>query len=655
MLKLTQIVAMGCRRGARFLAAPLGSLSARGFGPRARAVRRDLPGLLQAFNGRFADRCERADVEFTALAKSLRSLYQIAQALAGLVSERLGGVRTALHESRIAGSDGMAAASLQDLRDGLTEAAGELTVLRGVGEQLARLHSHVESIEQVGMSIRISVFGFAVESARTGQCQDTFGSFVAELRTLGDKITRVAEAIDRQAGTTRNAQAQEWQSLSASHAQLCQLAKQLESTASTTAADAQQMLEHVLRGLQQAEERMRQITRHAGEAVFYLQFGDIVRQKSEHIAAALCETTHELGLAASRRDFCVRALAADRVLAIQIGQLELVRTEVADARRKLAESFHSLAEASGELRETLGQWDARPTGPGNQSDSLAAFKADLLRMENLHRRGHELRLGARRSTQNAVEASHQLAGHVSEVKTLNSDIHLQALNAIVKTAPLGEDGAALSVLSMHVDSLYRESRKVVGDLVAVLESVIQETRASSGSQDLAEEAARNGRLQTGMENIESAFNERRATFTSANKLVEQQRVALDGSHALLGCLADYASAIESQIQELTAFRQMFAPWITGETPPVSPAESLNDRYTMQSERDIHDTTGRVVSTRAEAPGDEDVKLFETPQLDGQAASPPMPGSRNGSSEQRSAAVASAPVGASELGDNVELF
>jgi hypothetical protein len=622
---------------------------------RVRAIRRDLPRRLDAFSGSFTDHHQRTDIEFNALAKSLRKLYEISQALAGLVGERLGLVQTALNESRIARPEGVAATALQDLRHGLAETDGELTLLQSVGGELWRLKSQVERIEQVGMSIRTSVFGFAVESARTDQCRQTFGSFAEELRSLGNRITGLAGAIGDDAGAAHTTLEKERKSLTENHAQLCQLAAQLETTANATAAAAQGMLDQVLRGLQKSEEKMRQITHHAGEALFYLQFGDIVRQKTEHIATALGETVEALKLAPSRAEFYTRASAADQVLAIQIGQLELIRAEVGTAQGKLAESFNALGEATGQMCEILGRWLPSSDNPGNKPDSLAAFKAALLRLEDSHRLGQELRQGARQSIENLAGVSQRLAGHIGNLKVLNFDIHLQALNAIVRTAALGAEGTTLSVLSVHVDLLCCESQGVVVDLVAILESVIQQTVSQAGGQEPAGEPAKNTRPAADLGNIESAFSECGTTFASAGKLVAEQQAAITGSQALLNFLANLDSAITDQIAELTACREMLAPCKSLATSAAAPTKTLNHLYTMQSERDIHNQAGQSASPGASPVAEDNVELFDAPPTRCQAASPPSPEPPSENATPPAAAVVSASATGSELGDNVDLF
>lgn len=645
MLNLTHTLATRCHRSAHAVAGRVRRLSARLVGSATRSTRGEISRRFRDFNHHFAAHCQRTDAGFSALAKSLQELYAIARSLADLVNERLGSVRNALHESRIAGPDGMAGASLRDLRQGLADAAAELTLLETIGGELQALHSHIGQIERVGLSIRTTVFGFAVESSRTDECQHAFSSFAADLRAMGDRITSVAGTIDNHIGATRAAQRKEWQALSVSHSRLSDLAEKLKTATSTTADEAQRMLDRVLHGLQHAGECMRRITHHTEEAVYYLQFGDIIRQKTEHIADALHAIADNLDCTASQREFCARAAAADRVIAIQIDQLESVRSEVESAQRKLSESFQALGEETARMRGTLDRWHALPIDSPNESDSLTAFKSDLLRMEDLHRQGHELRLEARRSTRNAIEASHQLAGHVSSVKGLNSDMHLQALNAIVKTAALGGHGATLSVLSMHVDSLYCDSQSVVANLVAILESVLGRASADAGDQDLVEATVRSERLHAGMRNVESASNECRTTFTSANKLMAQQQDALDATHPLLGFLAEQDSAIQKQVQELTIFRATLSPWMNKQDASAATLGISNDRYTMQSERDIH-----LRATRA---GNITTASVDNVDFVGPAVQPES--TKENSHRQNLLVVPPTAAPAADLGDNVELF
>ena len=363
---------------------------------------------LHEFTERFTESYAGTDREFVEMGRALRELYRIGQTLARLVNDRLAAMRDALTESHISGVDGIAARALCDLRAGLKEASEQLHSLRSVATDLRRLRVQVERLQRVGMFVRVAGLGFAVESARTAGCQEIFGSFVTELRALAEKIATVAQTIAARLLHAQQAQEGECKAMSADHAELSKLAEELATTAGATAAGAQALFDHALKSLSRADDHTRQMIHHSGEAVFYLQFGDIVRQKTEHIAAALEEGVARLAETVSEREFCLQADAMDRILAIQAGQLELIRSEVKAAQMKLGKSFQCLGGETCGLKDVLHRWQGRSALDPDAEDALDIFRADLQRLESLKRRGQELQRSALRTAQSAAEASGRL-------------------------------------------------------------------------------------------------------------------------------------------------------------------------------------------------------------------------------------------------------
>jgi ferritin-like metal-binding protein YciE len=280
---------------------------------------------LSELSQRFAERRAQTEQEFVELARTLRSLYSTATELAGLVSSRAGALRSALSESRIAGPEGLATRTLQRLRSGLEDNSKLLQALQKVESSLRRLELHVGNMKRSGAFLKYLVLGFAVESSRTPECQKAFGTFVEELRALAARIDGVWQSVGQEVRNTRSSQANGLKSIGSSVGEMRKLSERLEITAGATAVEAQRLLDGALVALQQAEEHARQIAGHADEAVYHLQFGDIVRQKFEHIVAALQEAGQRLIIGDRAGKVGDTAEAADRVIAIQVGQLEFAR------------------------------------------------------------------------------------------------------------------------------------------------------------------------------------------------------------------------------------------------------------------------------------------------------------------------------------------
>ncbi len=113
------------------------------------------------------------------------------------------------------------------------------------------------------------------------------------------------------------------------------------------------------------------------------------------------------------------------------------------------------------------------------------------------------------------------AGMSGRSKTLDPDIHLQALNAIVKTAALGDEGATLTVLSIHVDSLYRKSRDIVASVVGLLEKCGQPHPRRVSAVRTSTRKSLGGSHAPGLKQIETAFTEYQTTLAAADELVAQ--------------------------------------------------------------------------------------------------------------------------------------
>ena len=605
--------------------------------------------------------------DFVELGRALRQLYSIATRLTGLVGQRAGGLRGALEQSRLAGAEGLAARPVQELRRMLADTTGLLLSLQEIGAALHLLHVQAPGIKRIGGSLQSSVVGFAIESSRTAECQAVFGTFVEGLRKLSTGIACLGDNIVQELKTTQTLQARGRACVSKGLEEIQHLTLQVEATARATTAEVQELIDDSFAALQEAEARAGQIARHADDAVYHLQFGDIIRQKEEHILAAVEEAAGLLSGANSGLDLRARAAAADRVLAIQAGQIELVRDEVLAAHTKLAASFQSIAAETGRLAQALERGQGALRTQGSATDPLQALTNDSLRLEALHKQGRTLGQQARETAKQAADSSTQLAQHLDQLRTINRDIHLQALNALIKAASLGGRGATLGVLSNHVDQLFRESNQQIAEIVATLNTLLlhaEGNAAAIGPGSIEDSAAggRSNELRDGLERITRAYEEFRQTASEAAGLAQEQQASLARSSVDLQFLVGLAETFAEQLQNLASVRELLAPWAeqNGIRPPEM-VESLDQRYTMQSEREVHQRVSDIAvpDTTPAAPSrvDANLTLFDevlpAPLTNGLTT--PVLDSSSESQQPQILTVPVAPPQEPALGDNVELF
>lgn len=484
------------------------------------------------------------------------------------------GVSETLRHSRLGGDDGLAARSLLGLRGGMDDAARNLAALVEVAEALGKLHSQGSNISRVAMILKSSGCSFAVESARSTQCQQSFGAFVEELRGLAEKISTIGDGIGSQSRETQQSLENLTCVIQGNLEQLRKLTAQSETAVRHSTEQMQGLLDSSHRALQEADQRTRQIARRAGDAVFHIQFGDIVRQRLEHVVAALEDAS------AADMDPGKAALILD----IQHAQLEAMRTEIEETRTQLVGAFVGLADESSQLAEGVRGLAGSETSGGGRT-LFDGLKAELQRLEDLQRQGRKLCVQANDTSKRAIESAASLSRHLDEVQDINREMHLQALNAIIKTALLGEEGRTLEVLSTHVHAVFQESSGIVQETIRILEQV----RSSAHSTDTGSgSTAENHDLQGGLEQIVKVHGEFQGISTSALALVEKQNSRLKDVTERL----EFLVGLSGRLGEFNAGMRALRATLP-EASPVVPAEAeaelapLSRRYTMESERAVH--------------------------------------------------------------------
>ena len=423
---------------------------------------------------------QRTEPEFLQLAGDLRELHDGAAELGRTTRVHVTSVHDVLEKNRLAGSGGLADSALAELQSGLREAEERLRMLRRTSDAMRRLCGEGRQMRRVASLLEVSGYGFAVESARTAASQQAFSAFVDELRKLAGKVGTLGESIADQARLAQEESERLGRSMAVGLKELGQLTARAGETVRQTSARVQNVLDASWTALQEVERGTGKIAGHAGEAVYHLQFGDIVRQKLEHIGEALGETD---------------SAHLDHQLQVQAGQLELVAEEIAAARQQLDRSFGALAEETGQLASTIGRLGGGGDGMGE--DPLAELRAGFTHIEELQRRGRELSTGARETSARAMGTAARLSSHLAEVEEINRQMHLQALNAIIKTALLGEEGRTLEILSMHVHGVFMESSGLVAETVEVIAGLSRDAEScATGEATATRRAVRYARIWT---------------------------------------------------------------------------------------------------------------------------------------------------------------
>jgi hypothetical protein len=531
--------------------------------------------------------------DFLRLADDLKALYAGAAELGQSTAAQASSMRTTLGACNLTGPNGVAGVLLDKLQSGLAETGRELNSLAEVCSAIRCLLHLGRQIMPIAVFLRTAGYSFRVESARVEAARQTFGTFSEELSTLAGRIGGLGEEIEGRAEAAHTELAQLVQAITADLNQLQEIARRAGPIVRDTCEETQLLLDSSLSALEQSEAQAVAIARHANDAIYHMQFGDIVRQKLEHIGTALTESA--AALATGNKS----AGGADRILAVQGAQIAMVIDEIRSVQKGVAQAFAGLRTEGAHLAETLGDLQSGTAGASSRTGPFEDLKKHLLYLEEVTSRGAGLRDRSRRSWLRAMEASGEVCRCMDQVREINFSMHLQSLNAIVKTEWLGEEGRTLRVLSMHMHTMFRESSALVADTTAVLATIARPDDTGSGAE--VDAAALKFRLAGDLDEVYRAQEQLQRTIDAAAALSRRQADRLEQAQGSLRFLALATARLEALSQGIGELRKDMLPLRT--TSPGADAYdpgALDGLYTMASERHVYQ---RLMDDEAPEPGE----------------------------------------------------
>lgn len=513
--------------------------------------------------------------EFLNLTRDLKNLHECATELGRSTDQHIASLQNTISQTRLSGSDGLAGVLLDGIRSAVTETEAELNSLRKICAALTSLVHLGGQIELTGVLLNTARYSFRVESARTEATRQSFGAFTEELEPLANQVGAVGEAISGQARNARSELGLLVQKIGNDSDQLRTVTADMGRILEQTCRKGQELLSSSSAAVEESTEQARNRERYAEEAVYHVQFGDITRQKVEHIAAALSELAEHFTSPGSITDATWTEM--DRVLAIQCSQIERIESEICSVEQGLESSFAGLAKETEAVARTFAELGG--------AEVLEELKGRLSQLERLEIHGHAMREQSRASWKRAVDTSREASRQMDQLREINFRMHLQSLNAIIKTEWLGEEGLMLGVLSSHIHRVFSDSNALVAETGRVLQSLSNQTdnslEAAGPGVNLAQ------RLTEGLLSISRVQDEFKRTVEAARDMAERQASQLERARGSLGILRTLGVRLRSLAGAIRDLRSGIAPRLDVASGPLNHPLVFARRYTMESEREVH--------------------------------------------------------------------
>ncbi len=339
-------------------------------------------------------------------------------------------------------------------------------------------------------------------------------------------------------------------------------------------------------------DRSGEMSREVGEVVMAMQCHDITRQQMQHVRESLAELCLSLRRGGDAEGDRLADISS--VCELQAAQLTNTVNELGLAVARISANLQRIsrnaADASARAHELSGLADR--VGRSSMGEIESGLALVLAAIDENVATGRELT----RVMAAVTGAMGEIAAFLGDIDEIGAEIRLIALNAIIKAAQAGRDGAALSVIAQTVE---HQSEDICRQVTVITDTIL----AITGSLDELREELGEGGAAAGREAEMEKVRADLGSFLESLGAMNDTVMALlaDVDRATVNLCADVERAngaicaqnVEGLLQDeiiprLTTLalsaRAALRSLPEGETRGVTAAAG---RYTMRSERDVH--------------------------------------------------------------------
>jgi hypothetical protein len=465
------------------------------------------------------------------------------------------------------------------------------------------IHRRFSTLGKIALSFQVTAVLARIETAHLALSQQDLGSLAAEVSSCGeaiqsrvDLVLETSAAFDSRVASTL----QEASRLDAVQQ------KELPALLAEVDADLERF-EARQRAAAEASSKLASdldsVAQDLGEIATSLQFHDITRQQVEHVIEALTVLLKNAAGGAL-------SPSSGAVTRVQIAQLKTAASAFAASTERIDHGLEDIAARVGDMAT------ASQSILGLDRSQQDSFLSDMQRRfeEVLRtvRESHALECAGSEITTELDALGQRLRSSVQEVQTIELQLSRISINAAISASHIGERGDPLNVVACAMQSLQNECASRSGGAETDLDSIggaigrLSAGAGNAGDAMLLDDV--DARLRALRSASASSVDAASAVAAAAANLCGNLRDARD--HAGIG--SSFGTAVDLCCDALDEVAGQASPswWRFGSPAIEEPAES---RYTMQSERDIHDAVTRGLLPQppaAPSAGDaEDVEFF----------------------------------------------
>jgi hypothetical protein len=468
------------------------------------------------------------------------------------------------------------------------------------GQALEHVHDLSSRIRRAfsGLHNTVSVFRTLctltqIETSRLGHSGADFGDLAAEVRPLSESIQSSGEGVLE--ASSRLDQSIQTAMRSGSELRARQL-KELPALIAEVIDSLRSMDEVRQRAAELSARQAAQYEAVCGavdDVVKSVQFHDITRQQIEHVVHALGQLRSQgEGGRGSRGSLPSGARA---VLALQSSQLSGAAGIFASSLERMERDLESIAGRVQNMAQ--GSRTLMGISAGDQDSFFLRLEGHftaILKMLGTCTTAQE-EMGS--TAANLAETIGGMRESVAEIRRIEIRIRRIATNATIRATHIGAAGDALNVIAEVMQGLALDSNTNTEDVAGALDAMNDAASRVSGGRDQAESGADSGVDEVTGEMrhaVAELHSSSESSFSRVNQIAALgARLAGDAAAVRGGFTAGplFAQVVSRARGELERIGAQAGGGSSGgaEAAPAHQLESLAKHYTMQRERDVHES------------------------------------------------------------------
>lgn len=538
--------------------------------------------------------------EFLQIGSEIQGFYQRSTDITLMSNQLVGIVSNDCVASLAARLRQMMADMETYLVESRTRSSESCSTLETVQDLLGQLSEPITGFQKMNKTLRMLSISTKIESSRLGDMGSGFVNLAMDVEKLSHQVNEKSAAILALQQLLATMIASNMVNVHSTEvAQDAQVAVSLKETA----ARLQELLSVNERCTQfgaTVATVSTEITANISEVVSSIQMHDMTRQQVEHIVEALERLSGNLA------GFEGNANDDDRLQALIVESGDVCELQEAQLRFAAAELYMAVGSILDNLREVarkqsvMAHETQKVTGA---ADSSGTSFTDAI--------GHEMAAvtetlascaladqGMSETMKKVAQTIDEITTFVTDIEEIGSEIDLIALNAQIQAAHTGSEGAALGVLAEAIKRLSDEAMKQTDSVAKTLIKINAVTKHLSVDID-GEEDQLCGRITLIREEIAGIL---RALADMNAGLLSH----LSGLGSRVASLTDDVEHLTSRIEVHEQTKGMSERvlaalgQIVAQARLIIPASNefkqnlhhMEERYTMESERHIHEALAR---------------------------------------------------------------